>query len=217
MLTKLSILEFADRLASEQPAPGGGSAAALSGLTGVCLLEMVINLSLGRDELVQHSELLTTKQKELARLHRELQFLIDRDAQAFSGVMTAYKLPKATEDEKRLRKDAVQKAYRQAAEIPLEVARACLETLEIAKALCGKVNPHAVSDLAVGSLSAHASAIGALLNTAINLPFITDKDLVSGLDGQVYLVRSSADELLEEIRSSIYANPIFAALRPTYC
>ncbi|KYZ74744.1 hypothetical protein AXX12_16090 [Anaerosporomusa subterranea] len=217
MLTELSILEFADRLSSEQPAPGGGSAAALNGLTGVCLLEMVINLSLGRDELAQHSELLTAKQRELARLHHELQILIDRDAQAFSGVMTAYKLPKATEDEKQQRKDAVQKAFKQAAEIPLEVARACLEALEIAKALCGKVNPHAVSDLAVGSLSAHAAAIGALLNTAINLPFITDKDLANALDGQVYLLRSSADEQLEAIRTNIYANPIFAALRPTCC
>jgi formiminotetrahydrofolate cyclodeaminase len=215
MLAELSIVEFADRLSSEQPAPGGGSAAALSGLTGVCLLEMVINLSLGRDELAQHSELLTAKQTELARLHRDLQILIDRDAEAFSGVMTAYKLPKATEDEKQLRKDAVQKAYRQAAQIPLEVARACLDSLEIGKALCGKVNPHAVSDLAVGALSAHAAAIGALLNTAINLPFIIDTGLTSELDGQVYQLRSSADELLKEIQSGVYVDPVFAALRPT--
>jgi formiminotetrahydrofolate cyclodeaminase len=178
---------------------------------------MVINLSLGRDELAQYSESLADKQKELARLHIELQLLVDRDAQAFSSVMNAYQLPKGTEAEKQLRKDAVQKAYRQAAEIPLETAQACLEALEFAKALCGKVNPHAVSDLAIGALSAHTAATAALLNTAINLPFITDKGLASALDGQVYLLRSSADGLLADICSTIYADPKFAALRSTCC
>lgn len=214
MLTELSISDYTNRLASEQPAPGGGSAAALSGLTGVCLLEMVINLSLHREDLAQYGEVLSAKQHELAELHQVLQSLIDRDAQAFSGVMAAYQMPKATETEKQLRKNAVQHAYRLAAEIPLETARACLATLEIAKTLCGKANPHAVSDLAIGSLSAHTAAIGALLNTAINLPYIMDKELASSLDGQVCQLRSSADELLAEILEDIYSDPTFARLRP---
>ena len=213
MLTELSIVDYTSRLASEQPAPGGGSAAALSGLTGVCLLEMVINLSLPRAELAQYQAVLAAKQKELAALHQVLQALIDRDAQAFSGVMAAYQLPKATDAEKEHRKQVVQQAYRLAAEIPLETAQACLAALEIATTLCGKANPHAVSDLAIGALSLHTAAIGALLNTAINLPFIKDQAVVSSLDGQVRRLRSAADKLAAEITANVYADPVFAELR----
>jgi formiminotetrahydrofolate cyclodeaminase len=213
MLTELTILEYASRLSSEQPAPGGGSAAALSGLTGACLLEMVINLTLGSLDFKHLSEVLTAKQDQLVRIHSELQLLIDRDAQAFSGVMAAYQMPKGTIEEKQLRTDAVQIAFRQAAQVPLETAHACLEALEIAKFLCGKVNPHAVSDLAVGALCAHTGAISALLNTAINLPSLKDRNLASTLDEQVVELRVSADEFLKEIKDSVYADPMFSALR----
>lgn len=215
MLAELSILDFSSQLASAQPTPGGGSAAALSGLTGVCLLEMVINLSIGQNEPRQNRDFLLAKQSELARMHIELQLLIDRDAQAFGGVMAAYQMPKDTAEEKQTRKEAIQNGFRQAAEIPLETARFCLEALEIAKSICGRINPHAVSDLAVGALSIHTGAIGALLNTAINLPSLSDKNLANALDGQVHLLRSSVDELLNEIRSTIYADPMFSALRPS--
>lgn len=213
MLAKLSIVDYASRLSSQEPAPGGGSAAALCGLTGVCLLEMVINLSLGRPEYAREAELLAAKQSDLARIHIELQLLIDRDAQAFDGVVAAYRLPKATEEEKQLRSDAVQTAYRQAADIPLETARAGLEALEVARSLCGKVNPHAVSDLAIGADSVHTAIIGALLNTAINIPYIKEKTLASALNGQVHLLRSSADDLLSAIHREVYADPVFAAFR----
>lgn len=214
MLSELSIAEFTDRLASDQPAPGGGSAAALNGLSGICLLEMVINLSLGRDELAEHQQLLASRQTELVRLHAELRQLINRDAQAFSGVIGAYKLPKATAAEQNLRQEAVQAAYRQAAAVPLEIACACLSGLGIANELGGKVNPHAVSDLAVGALSLQAAAVGALFNTAINLPFISDSALVSQLAGQAAAIRAAADRLIAEICSGVYADPVFASLKP---
>ena len=213
MLTELSIMEFASRLASDKPTPGGGSAAALSGLMGTCLMEMVINLSVGRKDLLEYSSFLTLKQAELSRIHIELQLLIERDAQAFASVMAAYQLPKNTEEEKKLRQEAVQKAFTQAAEIPLDTARTCLEALEIGRALCGKINNHAASDLAVGAISVHSGAIGALLNTAINLPFINDKNLASALDGQVHLLRSSVDEIIADIKAAVYADEQFAAFR----
>ncbi|MDU4961039.1 MAG: cyclodeaminase/cyclohydrolase family protein [Sporomusaceae bacterium] len=214
MLSHLSIEEFAARLASEQPAPGGGSAAALNGLTGICLLQMVINLSLGRDELAQHAGLLKSTLADLTRLHQELQQLIDRDAAAFSSVISAYKLPKATEDEQQSRKAAIQTAFRQAASVPLDIARACLGGLAAAAVLGGKVNPHAVSDLAVGSFSAHAAAISALFNTAINLPHISDAAFAAQLQGQAGQIRAEADRLLEQICAGVYADPVFAPLRP---
>jgi formiminotetrahydrofolate cyclodeaminase len=123
-------------------------------------------------------------------------------------------MPKTTPEEKKLREDAVQKAFRQAAEIPLDTARTCLEALEIGRSICGKINKHAASDLAVGALSVHTGAIGALLNTAINLPYISDKNLASALDGQVHLLRASVDELIADIRAAVYEDSIFAVFRP---
>lgn len=213
MLTELSVTEYAARLGSEEPAPGGGSAAALTGLLGTSLLEMVCNLTIGRPEFSSEEELLASKRQELARIHIDLQLLVDRDAEAFSGVMKALKMTRSTDEEKTRRSAALQTAYHQAAEIPLEIARACLEALEIAKDLQGRVNAHVVSDLAIGSIQAHAGVVGALMNTAINLPALKDKALANALGGQIYLLRSSADELLSSIQAKLYKDELFAAFR----
>ncbi|MDR3566271.1 MAG: cyclodeaminase/cyclohydrolase family protein [Negativicutes bacterium] len=213
MLSKLSISEFANTLASKEPAPGGGSAAALSGLMGTSLLEMVINLTLGRPEFAAQTELLTEKQTELARLHIELLLLIDRDAAAFLALMDAYKLPKTSDAEKQVRLTAIQDGVKQAAEVPLWTARSCLEVLEIAKSLLGKSNPHAASDLVVGSLASHTGIVGALLNTAINIPLLKDEHLVSAYRGQIHLLRTAADELIAEIQKEVYAGAPFDVMQ----
>lgn len=217
MLTKLSVSDFAAKLASKEAAPGGGSAAALSGLLGASLLEMVINLSIGRDEFAAHEELLAGKQVELARLHIDLQLLIDHDAAAFNAVMDSYNLPNMTDMEKKSRSAAIQEAAKQAAEVPLSTARACLELLEISKVLLGKVNPHAVSDLVVGSLASHTGVVGALLNTAINLPLLTDANLIDAFKGQVHLLRTAADELIGAIQDNVYREQTFAVMREESC
>ncbi|MCX7781614.1 MAG: cyclodeaminase/cyclohydrolase family protein [Negativicutes bacterium] len=213
MLTELTIKDFAVKLASEEPAPGGGSAAALSGLLAVSLMEMVINLTLGRAEYAAYEALLADKQEALKRLHLQMESLIERDAAAFNAVMAAFKLPKASEEEKKARTAAVQRAFREAAEVPLETARACLEALEIGQALLGKVNSHAVSDLVVGALAGHTGVVGALLNTAINLPSIKDEMYVKAVNGQINLLKASADELVQAIQAVVYQDAAFAELR----
>jgi formiminotetrahydrofolate cyclodeaminase len=217
LLTKLSVSEYAAKLASKEAAPGGGSAAALAGLLGVSLLEMVINLTLDRKEFAAHAELLAGKQSELARLHIDLQLLIDHDAAAFNAVMDAYNLPKTTDAEKAARSAAIQEAVKQAAEVPLSTARSCLEVLEISKTLLGKVNPHAVSDLAVGSLASHTGVVGALLNTAINMPLLKDENLVNAFKGQVHLLRTAADELISVIQDEVYRESTFSVMREESC
>ena len=212
MLTALSINDFAVRLASREPAPGGGSVAALSGLLGVCLLEMVLNLTVGRSEFMGQAELLATKQTELAALHSQVQELIDRDAMAFNTVIAAFALPKQTPEEKAARADAVQTAMKQAAEVPMETAIVCLQTLQIAGSLIGKINPHAASDLAVAALTSHTGIMGALLNTAINLPSLEDMVLVGSLENQMRAIRTAADEQLTTIRREIYEEQTFRLL-----
>jgi formiminotetrahydrofolate cyclodeaminase len=213
VLTELSIKNYANKLASKEPAPGGGSAAALSGLLAASLMEMVINLTLGREEFAEHEEVLASKQQILAGLHTTLEQLVDRDAAAFSGVMDAFRLPKGTDEEKSARTAAIQQGYKEAAEVPLETARACLEVLEIGQVLLGKVNSHAGSDLVVGALAGHTGVLGALLNTAINLPAIKDQVYVKALNGQIHLLKTTADELVAAIQQSAYQEDCFCELR----
>lgn len=213
MLTTLTISEYAARLASQEPAPGGGSAAALAGLLGASLVAMTIGLTRGRAEFSAHEALLAAKGTELGRLRVDLQLLVDRDAAAFSAVMAAYDLPQADEGEKQARAAAVQEAMKEAAEVPILTARACLEVLEIAEAVLDKVNPHAVSDLAVGALASHTGLTGALLNTAINLPELEDEAIVRAFTTQVKLLRTAADELVAAIKTKVYSEPTFAVIR----
>lgn len=209
MLTELTIREYMNRLGSKQPAPGGGSAAALCGLTGVALLEMVIELSAGRTESVSDHEFLTASLTLLASLHQELERLVDQDAAAFSEVIAAYKLPKVTPLEQQTRQAAIQQALSQAAAIPLAIGRACLAALEVARSLCGKVNVHVISDLAVGALAAHSGAAGAVLNTAINLPSLKDRGLAAEFADDMRRIRQTATTLLGQIEAEVYQEPMF--------
>lgn len=213
MLASLPVLEYASRLASKAPTPGGGSAAALTGLMGVGLVEMSLNLTIGRPQFAEHEELLASSQQALAEVHSQFTELIDRDATAFGAVMAAYKLPKASEEEKAARHAAIQTALQTAAEIPLAIARCALETLEISKALVDKINPQVISDLAVGAQLSQAAVKGALMNTAINLPLLSDAALASALKGQLLLLRTAAEELLAEIERRIYSEEPFVVMQ----
>jgi len=212
LLTRLSVCEFTSRLASPEPAPGGGSAAALSGLLGACLLEMVINLSLGCKGFAIHTGFLTEKKAELARLHVELQLLIDRDASAYAALVAAQNLPDTSKAERQARLAFIHEAVQQAAEVPLWTARSCLEVLEISRALLGKVETHAVSDLLIGALASHSGVVGGLANTAVNLPLLKDEHLVNAYSGQIHLLRTAADELLAMIQDRVYAEPPFRVM-----
>jgi len=213
LLATTSIQEFAVRLASREPAPGGGSAAAVSGLLGVSLLEMVLNLTVGRSDFADQADFLVQKQKELAVLHTKVQEMIDADATAFNQLIAAFALPKATEQEKEFRSQAIQAATKKASEVPLEVAGLCLQTLQIAGTLLGKINPHAASDLLVSALSSHAAVMSALLNTAINLPGLKDPVVADTLEKKLREIRAAADEQTDAIRQAMYAKPPFSVMK----
>lgn len=213
LLATTSIQEFAARLASREPAPGGGSAAAVSGLLGVSLLEMVLNLTVGRSDFVDQAGFLAQKQKELIVLHMKVQEMIDADANAFKELIAAFALPKTTAQEKETRSQAIQAATQKASEVPLEVAGLCLQTLQIAGTLVGKINPHAASDLLVAALSSHAAVRGALLNTAINLPGLKNPAIAASMEKQLRDIIAAADAQAETIYKAMYAEPPFTVMK----
>lgn len=179
LLIDKKVKDFCDVLASKEPAPGGGSAAALSGVLGASLTVMVGNLTFGkkaydalepeiRDQFEQDHRTM-----EMVRM--ELMKLIDEDTQAFNHYMEAVKKPKDTMEEQEAREKAMEQAALHTLEVPLKVAQSCLMILKHQLTYVMYGNKNAVSDIGVGALLAFAGVEGAALNVKINLPGIRDE------------------------------------------
>ena len=169
MLSKKPVSEFISILGSEAPVPGGGSTSALSGALGVALIAMVANLTVGKQKYSECEELNQFALEESKKLCVELITLIDRDAEAYSKVADAYKLPKGTAKEKTARNAAIAEATLGATEAPFEIMQAALKALYLCKSLVGKSNENAASDLGVSALNLFSCINGAWLNVLINL------------------------------------------------
>ena len=173
--------EFLDELASSSPAPGGGSVSALCGSLGAALNSMVCNLTIDKKGYEEVNEDMKTILEQSEVLRKRLQQLIEEDAEAFNKVMSAFKLPKETEEQKKLRKDAIQVAFKGAAQVPLTVANLCLKVLQLSKQTATKGNKNSITDAAVAALIARAGLQGAALNVRINLGSIKDEKFNSRL------------------------------------
>jgi len=185
MLVKKSIEEFSRVLASNAPAPGGGSVAALSGALGADLVAMVCNLSIGKEGYEAFEKELSDTLSKAQALSKSLLERVDLDTEAFNGVMAAFKLPKATDDEKKARTAAIQAGYKEAIQSPLDIARECVAVLHLAARLLGKSNSNALSDLGVAAQQAYAGLEGAIMNVRINLPSIKDADFVTATKADI--------------------------------
>ncbi len=158
-----------DQLASVEPAPGGGSAAALAGTLAAALVAMVGRLTSSRKAYAAVAEEFKGITEETEGLRMELRKLVDEDAESYQGVMAAYKLPKGTEAEVKARQEAIDRALLGAAEVPLRTARAAARVVELARRATEAGNKNAVCDAGVGALLAMSGVKGAVYNVAINV------------------------------------------------
>ncbi|MEA2397164.1 MAG: methenyltetrahydrofolate cyclohydrolase [Thermoleophilaceae bacterium] len=174
-VTTLPVREFSAQLAGKQPTPGGGSAAALAGALGAGLVSMVCNFTVGREKFADVEE---EVQRVLARseeLRAELEQAVDDDVAAYGGYGQAQSLPKGTEEQQRVRSQALQAALRDSASVPLGVAERCAELLQLALRAAELGNPYLISDAAVGAELAAAARSSAELNVRLNLGGIQDQ------------------------------------------
>lgn len=176
-LTELSVRGFVERLATSDPAPGGGSAAALAGAMGAALVRMVVELTAVPSESASVATELREIGAAAATWQSELLNLADLDANAYSAVVQARRLPRATELERRARDVQVAAAMREATRAPLATVRAASAVLELAERLAPIGSRHAISDVGVGGMLATTSARGAAVNVRINLPYVQDSEL----------------------------------------
>jgi len=203
---QLSLDTFSSELASASAAPGGGSAAALSGALGASLVAMVCRLTIGRK---QYENVRAEFENILPRadaLRVELLDLMQQDADAYTQVMNAYQLPKATDVEKKARTETIQTALQHAAEIPLRVATACAQVLGMSETAASKGNKNAASDGGAGALMAEAGLRAALLNVEINLGLIHSDEFNSAIRAQLVPLKEAAERrqaILDQVQARI--------------
>ena len=204
-LVKMNVREFCNEVASESPAPGGGSVAALMGALGASLGGMVANLSAGKRGWDDKLEYFSDWAVKAQQLKDELLALVDEDAAAFSKVMDAFALPKGSEEEKKARATAVEEATKRAAEVPLNVMETAAKSYRLLAEMAAKGNPASVSDVGVGALATRACIEGAALNVRINLAELKDEKFKSSLIDKVQKISAGSDTEFNKISQAVEA------------
>jgi formiminotetrahydrofolate cyclodeaminase len=207
----LTLRQFTEILASSQPVPGGGSAAAVAGALAASLVEMVASLSLGRSRYEPYQSTLERCGRVGRRLGQEFLLLADRDAAAYGAYSAALRLPRETDSQTADRRRALAEAARVAAQVPFECVQACAELIGAVEAMAGRSNVNAASDLLVAALLTEAGARGAGENVRANLPAIGDDEdagrLVAQLDEMLHEVSTFTLRAREEILAGRIREP----------
>ena len=206
-LVEMTITEFANETSSESPAPGGGSVSACMGAFGAALGTMVANLSAHKKGWDDRWEEFSDWAEKGKHYSERLLTLIDEDTQAFNAIMTAFGLPKNTEEEKALRSEAIQAATKQAMEIPFQVMQTAYGAMKMVKAMAETGNPNSVTDAGVGGLALRSAVLGAGLNVKINASGLEDKKFVAEMLEKTEDLERKA-ELLEKEILEIVTNKI---------
>jgi formiminotetrahydrofolate cyclodeaminase len=206
MAIETTFKQFLDELASDSPAPGGGSAGAAVGAMGAALVSMVCRLTIGKEKFAAVAAELQEALVQADALRAELNQLVIEDSAAFNQVMAAFRLPKETTEEKVARGDAIQSATQQATLAPLATARACAQVIELSRLAAEKGNPNALSDAGAAAACAQAGLKAASLNVLINLPSIKDEAFVAARQAELEQILSKlglADEVYELVKRKI--------------
>ncbi len=198
-LINMNLKAFANETASESPAPGGGSIAAYVGALGISLATMVANLSSHKQGWDHRWEEFSNWAAKGQIIKDQLLLLVDEDTKAFNKIMNAFGLPKSSDDEKKIRYQAIQAATKYAIEIPFKVMQLANQSLEIIEAMATIGNPNSISDAGVGALCARSAVIGAFMNVRINASDYEDKTFVSDILIQGREIEKNAIEKEQEI------------------
>jgi formiminotetrahydrofolate cyclodeaminase len=198
---------FLDALAAKVPAPGGGATAALHLGQAAALVAMVARYTVGA-RYAEHQALVTDVCADADAVRGRALQLIDDDMAAFSGVISAYQMPKSTAPESETRSAAISSASVRAAEVPAEVADAAAMVIELAEKLLPVANPNVISDVAAAADAARAAASTARVNVEINLSSIADAStrasFTARMDG-VDAIAARADAITARVRKQLTA------------
>ena len=197
-LTDLTSKDFLTALASSAPAPGGGGGAAMAGALAAALASMVCNLTIGKEKFAAQECEVKALLQEAEQVRQDLLALVEDDAAVFNSFMACYKLPKTTDAEKAARTAAIRKAAKQAAEVPLAIAKASYKVLQLAHRLVIIGNPGVITDGACSALLARAALRCAEYNVRINLGLTKDEAYNDQVAAELNKLLKTAEELEEQ-------------------
>jgi len=206
-LVKMTIKDFADETASESPAPGGGSVAALCGVLGVSLGAMVANLSANKRGWEEQTEFFGNWAEKAQAFKKKLMHLVDEDTLAFDGIMNAFGLPKDTDEQIAERKMAIETASIYATEVPYRTMEAAYEGVEMLAEMVGRGNKNSITDAGVGLLCIKTAVRGAYFNVLVNAKGLTNKSYANEMKikAQSLLAKNhlEIDAILQQVEAAI--------------
>jgi glutamate formiminotransferase/formiminotetrahydrofolate cyclodeaminase len=196
---------FLDAVAVGTPIPGGGSVSALAGALAASLASMGYSLTLAKKPDEPVAQIIEKALGDAERLRGKLGALVEEDASVYQGVLEAYRLPKATPEEKPARSAAIQQTLEQAARVPLKAAQGAVEVLELLPMILESGLSSAASDVGVAAYMAEAAVKGAALNVRTNLGSLRDETLAASLEAKLHSLEDRSAELMVELERELAA------------
>ena len=203
-LASMNLYKFADELASDSPAPGGGSVAALNGTLSAGLSAMVGNLTYAKRQYKEVKEMMIELSDKAQRLKDFFTECIDKDTDAFNKIMDAFSLPKGTEEEQSARNKAIQDATIEATLIPFSVLERSKEAVGYALTVAEKGNQNSLSDAGVAGLAASTAAEGALYNVMINLDGIEDENFKEEIAQKAIAINNEVQKITAKLKTLLH-------------
>lgn len=206
--TKQSCEDFVAVLASKEPVPGGGGAAALVGAIGTALGNMVGSLTLGKKKYAEVQDDIIALKAKADILQSELLALVKKDAEAFEPLSKAYGLPRSTEAEIAEKARVMEDALKVACGVPLEIMKKSCEAIDLLQEFAEKGTAIAISDVGCGAVCMKASLQAASLNVFINTKAMKDRDYAEKINEE-------SNKLLESY--TVLADKIYAEVAAKFC
>ncbi len=198
-----TLQHYLDDLASSQPAPGGGSAAALSGAMGAALASMVCRLTLGKEAYAGVQQELEGLLRQTEKLRLRFQQLMQEDIEAYGRLSASYKLPRETNEERAMRSTAIQERLVEAALVPLEVTECAAELVQCCQRIAEIGNVTVLSDILIGALLASSAGEGAALMVRINLQTMKNEKLVAELGERLSKALTLVSDAVQRVSSIV--------------
>ncbi len=202
-LADMNVTEFANVLASDAPAPGGGSTAALSGSLGAALTAMVCTLTIPKKAYADHAADLEAVREKASVLQSRFLDVMDRDTDAFLVVSNAFAMPKATDEEKAARSAAIQRGLEGCTATPFEMMELAAEAIGLTASMLGRFNESAASDLGVAAITLRTAVQGAWLNVLINIGSLKNKELAEDYRTRGQALLETVERLSDEVYKTV--------------
>lgn len=205
-LVDMTVAGFIEELASDSPAPGGGSVSALNGAIAAALTSMVGNLTIGKKKYADVEDEMREIVTKTTEIQKELLEAVDKDTDAFNVVFAAFKWPKETEEEKAARSAEIQRGTKIAADVPMAVAEKAVDLMPLIEKVIMKGNQNSITDACCAMMACRYAVIGALLNVRINLGSIKDETFVKEHADRAAELEKQVNETEQRILAHVYQN-----------